>query len=174
MQGRPAAGFQAPPNFANFNVNAPVIRLGNIGKDGPSHGDGGHGRRGVGMHHQPRENQVVIAPTREEVARTLFIGKLPPTMQDIDMERILRATGRLRKWMRAMDGDGKACSFGFAEFEDAESLQAAIDTLPDIEVPATPVEPMTEKTGETEENGESAAVERVKLLVSIFTLQCLC
>jgi hypothetical protein len=174
LPGRPTAlppNFNPPPNFANINFNAPVIRLGTMGsgKDGSSASPGGMGdsgaRRGLGMgggsDQRPRENAALIPPTREEVMRTLFIGKIPSSMLDMELERILRAAGRLRKWTRAIDASEKVCSFGFAEFEDAESLENAIEVLPGIEVPATKPEVVEDRNDDTQE------VERVKLLVQI-------
>jgi hypothetical protein len=65
----------------------------------------------------------------------------------------------LRKWTRAYDGDSKPCTFGFAEYEDAESLETATEVLQGIEVPAKKPEP---KQDQTETNGE---IVKVKLLV---------
>lgn len=39
--------------------------------------------------------------------------------------------------MRALDENGKACKFGFAEYEDPESLACAIQVLKDLEIPST-------------------------------------
>jgi RNA recognition motif-containing protein len=170
LPGRPgsfAPNFQPPPNFANINFNAPVIRLGTMGsaKDGGNQGGergDGNQRRGLGMEHQrPRENATLNAPTREEVMRTLFIGKIPLTMLDLDLETVLRSAGSLRKWTRAFDAENKPCTFGFAEYEDAVSLQTAIEILPDIEVPVVRQEMKSEKTE------ESDPVESVRLLVRI-------
>lgn len=112
-----------------------------------------------GMDRPRRENVALVPPTREEVMRSIFIGKIPPSMSDMDIENILRAAGSLRKWTRAYDADTKPCTFGFAEYEDAESLETATEVLQGIEVPAKKTE-LKPDQGET--NGE---IERVKLLV---------
>lgn len=44
--------------------------------------------------------------------------------------------GRLKKWVRAYDENGKACKFGFAEYEDPESLSCAIQVLKELEIPS--------------------------------------
>ncbi|KAF2673426.1 hypothetical protein BT63DRAFT_431574 [Microthyrium microscopicum] len=165
----PRPNFQPPANMPNINFSAPIIRLGTSGpgRDGAGRGPGGDSRRGLGMDrggdHQRdrRDNQVLVPPTREEVMRTIFIGKIPTGMTDPQLEHILRAVGGLRRWTRAYDADNKACTFGFAEFEDAESLETATEVLPEVEVPAKRVEP------KTTENGDTPAVERVKLLVQV-------
>lgn len=166
--GMPAA-FQPPANMAHINFSAPVIRLGTAGPGKDMGGRGGQtsdqsgNRRGLGMDggmdRPRRENVALVPPTREEVMRSIFIGKIPPSMSDMDIENILRAAGSLRKWTRAYDADTKPCTFGFAEYEDAESLETATEVLQGIEVPAKKTE-LKPDQGET--NGE---IERVKLLV---------
>jgi RNA recognition motif-containing protein len=116
------------------------------------------------------EQMSLIPPTREEVMRTIFVGKISPAITDKDLERILRAAGSLRRWTRAYDVNNKPCTFGFAEYEDAESLETAAEVLPDVEVPAKKLEKPEDKleTKEEEngeENGGSKTVEKVKLLV---------
>jgi hypothetical protein len=54
---------------------------------------------------------------------------------DENIERILQSAGNLRKWCRAIDADGKPCRFGFAEYEDPESLATAVEVLRDVQVP---------------------------------------
>jgi RNA recognition motif-containing protein len=167
----PRPTFAPPASMPNINFNAPVIRMGTSGppRDQGRGGDRDHNqnRRGLGMDrggdHQrgQRENQTLVPPTREEVMRTIFIGKIPQAVSDDALERVLRAAGGLRRWTRAYDADGKACTFGFAEYEDAESLETAAEVLPDVEVPAKKVE------AKQEENGETTARERTKLLVQV-------
>lgn len=175
--GLPARPSFAPPaNMPNINFNAPVIRMGTSGpgRDSGRVGDSGHnqGRRGLGMDRGgdhprgQRENQTLIPPTREEVMRTIFIGKIPNAINDEALERILRAAGGLRRWTRAYDADGKACTFGFAEYEDAESLETAADVLPEVEVPTA--RPTAKKeTIKTEDEEEELKPEKAKLLVQV-------
>jgi hypothetical protein len=182
------SNFQPPVNMPNINFSAPVIRLGTTGpsKDSPMSAGGrvgnseqlGGGRRGLGMdrggmdHSRPQriEQMSLIPPTREEIMRTIFVGKISPAITDNDLERILRAAGSLRRWTRAYDVDNKPCTFGFAEYEDAESLETAAEVLPEVEVPAKkPEKPEVKSEIKVEENGEenrgTKGVEKVKLLV---------
>ena len=159
--------FQPPPNMpANFNFAAPVIRLGVDGQpqaEGP--GDsrrgggrganteplGGRSRAGLGSDARGggrdlerdraavRENMMAMQPpTREEVARTIFVGGIPENAPgEDDMKTVLSCAGKLRRWNRAEDADGKYCRFGFAEYEDVDSLEAASEIYKDgaLEVP---------------------------------------
>src|SRR5699024_7145601 len=54
---------------------------------------------------------------------------------DEGIEKILTAAGNLRRWIRATDADEKPCKFGFAEYDDPESLGTAVEVLKDVEVP---------------------------------------
>jgi len=75
-------------------------------------------------------------PTREEVARTIFVGGLGQgTPDDEAIESILRCAGKLRRWTRARDADDEKCKFGFAEYEDVDSLEAANEIFTDVEMP---------------------------------------
>lgn len=103
-----------------------------------------------------REHVPSHPPTREEIARTIFVGNIPAGVANGAIERLLRAVGSLRRWIRASDSSGKECDFGFAEFEDAESLETAAEILPDTQVPA-----------HKPESDDSDTVKRVKLLVVV-------
>ncbi|KAK5105767.1 hypothetical protein LTR62_002167 [Meristemomyces frigidus] len=74
-----------------------------------------------------RDSMLALTPpTREEVARTIFIGGLGEgAPKDEQIEAVLRCAGKLRRWTRARDADDQQCKFGFAEFEDVDSLEAA-------------------------------------------------
>ncbi|KAF2403428.1 hypothetical protein EJ06DRAFT_527049 [Trichodelitschia bisporula] len=170
LPGRPGGlppNFQPPTNMPNINFNAPVIRLGTAGpgKDASRAADPMGARRGLGDSRggiqQPRESmQVLTPPTREEIFRTIFVGNITEGVGgDVGMERILRSAGNLRKWTRASDADGKWCKFGFAEYEDAESLETAAEVLKDVQVPLKRREPGT-KT-------EDEEVEKATLLVIV-------
>jgi RNA recognition motif. (a.k.a. RRM, RBD, or RNP domain) len=189
--------FAPPVNMPNINFSAPIIRLGTAGpsKDSPISAGGrvgnsepfGAGRRGLGMdrggmdhsRQQRMEQMSLIPPTREEVMRTIFVGKISPAITDNDLERILRAAGSLRRWTRAYDVNNKPCTFGFAEYEDAESLETAAEVLPDVEVPAKkPEKPEAKSEAKGEENGEengaSKKVEKFKLLVRMPSITWTC
>ena len=104
----------------------------------------------------------LVPPTKDEVARTIFVGGITEGAGGDDgIERILRSAGNLKKWMRAMDADEKPCRFGFAEYEDPDSLATAIDVLKDVEVP---VKPQSANGVKKEEDAER--IEKSPLLVS--------
>jgi RNA recognition motif-containing protein len=137
----------------NINFSAPVIRLGTSGPSKSATPDtaskerdaGASGRRaGLGSSSNletQRQNvrdamMQLQPPTREEIVRTIFVGGITEGVGgDEGIERILRSAGNLRRWIRATDADDKPCKFGFAEYEDPDSLGTAVEVLKDIEVP---------------------------------------
>lgn len=179
--GRPGgfpSNFQPPANMPNINFSAPVIRLGTSGpakSSTPIEGNRDRGgdsaaKRGAGAGGLESQRQNVRdammqlqPPSKEEIIRTIFIGGITEgTGGDEGVERILRAAGNLRRWIRATDSDDKACKFGFAEYEDAESLGTAVELLQDVEVP------VKRQTPSEDENEE---VEKTKLLVCLQVLR---
>lgn len=109
----------------------------------------------------------LVPPTKEEIVRTIFVGGITEgSGGDDGVERILQCAGNLRRWTRAMDADNKACRFGFAEYEDPESLATAVDVLKDVEVPVK-TQIATNGT-KREEKDEDVKVEKSKLLVRYF------
>ncbi|KAI0379194.1 hypothetical protein F5Y04DRAFT_259960 [Hypomontagnella monticulosa] len=148
------SNFQAPPNMPNINFNAPVIRLGTTSSKPPTPGMPGRKdsetpnstgpRPGIGMdrgldqtRQAIRENmQALVPPTKEEIVRTVFVSGITDGISGNEgIEKILGAAGKVRRWDRATDAGGKEMTFGFAQFEDAESLWIASEILKDIEVP---------------------------------------
>lgn len=114
-------------------------------------------------HHNRDAMMQLQPPTRDEIVRTLFVGGITEGVGGDDgIERILQSAGNLRRWIRATDADEKPCRFGFAEFEDPDSLETAVEVLKDIEVPVKRQEP---SSGEGQEEKE---VEKSTLLVSFF------
>jgi hypothetical protein len=113
---------------------------------------------------QLRENMMALQPLmREEVARTIFIGGLVPGVPDDDrLETVLRCAGKLRRWTRGYDAEDKKCKFGFAEYEDVESLEAASEILPGVKVPLYNASGKVQK-----EDGETDTVKSVQLLVVV-------
>jgi RNA-binding protein 25 len=178
-QGPPALGgprplppnWQTPANMPSFNFNAPVIRLGTqSGKvDSPAVGgrrEGGANpaRRGLGMDRDGGRDaiQQVIPPSREEIARTIFVGNIPDGVGgDEGMERILETAGKLVRWLRATDANNKPQTFGFAEFADAQSLETAAEIFKEVQVPTKRQKPGEAKKEDDEE------VETTKLQVMV-------
>lgn len=178
------ASFQGPPNMPNINFSAPVIRLG-TGPTKPATPtlggrretqdamSAGGARPGLGaergMDQQRfamRESLMsLVPPTKEEIVRTIFVGGITEGAGgDEGIERLLSVAGRLRRWDRAVDASGKQCTFGFAQYDDAESLATAVEVLKDIEIPTKKQPPAT---GVKQEDDESQKIERSKLLVFV-------
>ena len=170
LPGRPAGlptNIQLPPNV---NPLATVIRLTTpqlqgsmsegIGRSNA--GVGSSARRGDNRTGERQQQQTLAPPTKEELARTIFVGNIPPSLSDENLERILRAVGNLRVWRRATHADGRKETFGFAEYEDAEGLEQATELLsPDkVEIPIQPAVPVQGNDGQKE-------VEKAKLLVMV-------
>lgn len=183
LPGRPPAGFPPPAGMGSINFSAPVIRLGTSNpakadmggrrddRGGDSYGGGGRraglgmGREGMGgdQQRQPRDlTMLALAPpTREETARTIFVGNITEGVGgDEGLERILRSAGNLRRWQRAYDADNKPCTFGFAEYEDAESLETAATVFEDVQIPVK-----RPKAGAV--NGENGEAEKSRLLIVV-------
>ncbi|KAH1514892.1 hypothetical protein KXX29_000719 [Aspergillus fumigatus] len=176
--GRPAGfppNFQPPPNMPNINFSAPVIRLGTSGPSKSATPDTSKereapGRRaGLGSTSLESQRQNVRdammqlqPPTREEIVRTIFVGGITEGAGgDEGIEKILRSAGNFRRWIRATDADDKPCKFGFAEYEDPESLGTAVEILKDVEVPVKRQTPSEEGDKKEEE------VEKSTLLVVV-------
>jgi RNA-binding protein 25 len=140
-----------------------------------------------------RDNMMALSqPTKEEIARTIFIGNITEGVGgDEGLERILRCAGSLRRWTRCTDADNKPCKFGFAEYEDAESLETAAEIFQNVKVPVkkpgkkpnSDAKPDTNgdvkmEDGEEESKKEEDAsmedgLEMTTLLVSFARLKCL-
>lgn len=159
----------------NINFSAPVIRLGTSGPSKSATPDTNKereapGRRaGLGSSNLETQRQNVRdammqlqPPTRDEIVRTLFVGGITEGVGgDEGIEKILRSAGNLRRWIRATDADEKPCKFGFAEYEDPESLGTAVEVLKDVEVP---LKRQTPSEGGDKEDNE---IEKSQLLVCI-------
>lgn len=169
-----------PANMPNINFSAPVIRLGTSGPQKPpdvfsGRDDRDRGGRRAGLGAGPNSDSrpmgreaiaQLIPPSREEVIRTIFIGGITEgSGGDDGIERVLRAAGNLRRWTRATDADNKPCKFGFAEYEDPESLSTAVEVLRDFEVPLKRQMPKEAKA----EDGsvDEIEVEKSKLVVGL-------
>lgn len=125
--------------------------------------------RGMDQQRQALRDSMMslVPPTKEEIVRTIFVGGITEGAGGDDgIERILSTAGRLRRWDRATDADGKQCSFGFAQYEDAESLFTAVEVLKDIEIP-TKKQPPSDGVKKEDSEGEDEKIEKSKLLVFV-------
>ncbi|KAF1976377.1 hypothetical protein BU23DRAFT_551839 [Bimuria novae-zelandiae CBS 107.79] len=165
------ANFQPPAGMPNINFSAPVIRLGTSSSQRGGNLDGLAGRRdggtptarrGLGMDDRDsrRDNAAPVhPPTREEIARTIFVGNIPASLGDVNVERILETAGSFTRFIRAKDANDKPQTFGFAEYGDAQSLRVAMELFEDVQVPTKRQTP-----GEKKERDE---VETTKLQIVI-------
>jgi hypothetical protein len=176
--GRPGgfpANFQPPPNMPNINFSAPVIRLGTsgpaktstpegTGRSSETNRRGGLGATSVESQRQNIRDAMMQLqpPTKEEILRTIFVGGITEgTGGDDGVERILRCAGNLKRWIRATDADEKPCKFGFAEFDDPESLSVALEVFKGVEVPVK---------RQMLREGDEGELEKSKLLVCFLLL----
>ena len=180
------ASFQPPPNLPNINFNAPVIRLGATmppAKPGSSlAGDRSDTRTPTsarpglgadrGMDHsraQMRETmQSLVPPTMEERLRTLFVHKIPDGVGGEEgIQKLLSTVGKLRRWDSAQShlSDHKGALFGFAQYEDPESLAAAVELLKNIEVPVKKQSPT--ENPPTDEDDKFEDIEKAELKVEV-------
>ena len=180
------ASFQAPPNLPNINFNAPVIRLGasmppakpgsslsNDRKDSytPTSGRPGLGsERGMDQSRaQMRENmQSLVPPTTEERLRTIFVHKISDGVGgEAGIQRLLNTVGRLRRWDSGQShlSEHKGALFGFAQYEDPESLAAAVELLKDIEVPLKKQSPTDSPPAD--EDDKFDGIEKATLKVEV-------
>ncbi|KAF1353822.1 hypothetical protein BDV97DRAFT_367383 [Delphinella strobiligena] len=174
------AAFQPPPNMpANINFNAPVIRLGAGGAPGGQAIDapqGNRNRMGLGADsrggggdfgRQRDAERAFVPPTMEEVRRTIFVAGLDEGVpDDHQLEDLLSCGGavRLRRWTRLIDADNKPCNFGFAEYEDANSLHVVSDLFKDAAIEV----PLREKSGgRALIKDDQGNVKKAKLIVII-------
>lgn len=174
--------FQPPPNLPNINFNAPVIRLGASlpSKSGSSTSErkDSHAatstRPGLGADRldQSRSKtetvQALIPPTAEERLRTIFIHKIPEGVGgDEGIQKLLKTVGKLKRWDSGQShlSDHKGALFGFAQYEDPESLAAAVELLKDIEVPVKKQTPT--ETPPADEDDKFENIEKVKLKVEV-------
>lgn len=178
------ASFQPPPNLPNINFNAPVIRLGSTAppaKPAPAsdrrdaHTPTSATRPGLGMDRgleqsraQLRESmQSLVPPTNEERLRTIFLHKLPEGVRGEEgIQKLLNTVGKLRRWDSGHShlSDYKGALFGFAQYEDPESLAIAVELLKDVEVP---VKKQSPTENEPKEDDTYDDIEKVKLKVEV-------
>lgn len=117
--------------------------------------------------------QALQQPTQDERIRTIFLHKLPESLGgDEGVEGLLNFVGRLRRWDSAKSNlsDHKGELFGFAQFDDAESLSIAVELLKDVDVPVKKQEPTDGPIKEEEDDKDEdlyKGIAKVKLQVSV-------
>lgn len=118
---------------------------------------------------QMRENvQSLVPPTTEERLRTIFVHKIPDGVGgEAGIQKLLNTVGRLRRWDSGQShlSEHKGALFGFAQYEDPESLAAAVELLKDIEVPVKK-QPPTESPP-ADEDDKFDDIEKKPLMVEV-------
>ncbi|KHN96195.1 U1 snRNP-associated protein Usp107 [Metarhizium album ARSEF 1941] len=185
QSGRPGglpASFQAPANMPNINFNAPVIRLGTSAPttDGGGRGDRSQasgGRAGLGMERGPDQGrgaareaaQMLIPPSADEKLRTIMLHQIPDGVQgDEGVQKLLSAVGTLRKWESAASvlEEHRGTKFGFALFDDAESVSNAVKLLHEQNV-EVPVRRQGGSADAPPEDENFEGIEKVALQVAV-------
>lgn len=172
--------FQAPTNMPNINFNAPVIRLGTGASAGGGRSDDrpaqSGGRAGLGMERgsdqgrmAARESmQTLLPPTSDEKLRTIFLHQIPEGLGgDEGTKKLLGAVGKLRRWdsSDSTSEERKGTKFGFALYDDFDSLAAAVKLLSEEEVQIpTKKQP---STSEPPADDSFEDVEKIKLQVAV-------
>ena len=177
------ASFQPPPNI---NFNAPVIRLGSTAppakSNTPTLGRKETESFSTARPVQPNERNIeqsrqqvrdsmlaLVPPTNEERLRTIFLHKIPEGLGDEEsIEKLLGTVGRLRRWDSAKSqlSDHKGELFGFAQYEDPESLATAVELLKDLEVPLKKQSP-TDGPAQGDDDVTFEGVEKVELQIVV-------
>jgi hypothetical protein len=125
---------------------------------------GDHGR-------QPRDApQMLVPPSSEEKVRTVFVHSIPESLSTGDgIEKLLGAVGKLRRWdaCTSVMEEHKGAKFGFALYDDPESLSTAIKLLHEqaVEVPLKRQPVATNPPPEDDDTFEG--FEKAKLQVSV-------
>jgi hypothetical protein len=118
---------------------------------------------------QLRESmQALVPPTNEERLRTIFLHKIPDGVGGEEgIEKLLGTVGRLRRWDGAKSqlSDHKGELFGFAQYEDPESLVTAVELLKDLEVPLKKQSPTDGPAKGDDDSFDD--VEKVKLQMTV-------
>lgn len=78
---------------------------------------------------------VPILPPTEKPQTTVYVGKIPPSVDNDFLLSLLRICGPVKSWKRAQDpSDGKPKGFGFCEFEAAEGVLRALRLLTKLNI----------------------------------------
>lgn len=116
--------------------------------------------------------QALQPPTQEERLKTIFLHKVPASLgDDNSVERFLNLVGKLRRWDSAKSNlsDHKGELFGFAQYDDPESLSIAIELLKDIELPSKKQEPVDGpvKDEDSEDGDPYKGIDKAKLHITV-------
>jgi hypothetical protein len=112
--------------------------------------------------------QVLVPPSIEEKLRTIFVHQIPESLGTGDgMEKLLAAVGKLRRWdaTASVIEENKGTKFGFALYDDPESLSTAVKLLHEqtVEVPKK----RQPATANPPQDASFEDIEKVKLQVTV-------
>lgn len=100
------------------------------------------------------------APSREEIARTIFVGNIPEGVGSDDAVEAIMSTAGAARFFRAVDANNKPQTFGFAEYGDAQSLRTAMEIFQDVRVPTK-----RQKPGQKKDDGEEVETTKLQVMV---------
>ena len=81
-----------------------------------------------------RADELIKHSVTIEVSKVLFIGKLPDSLADALIQRVLRCCGTIESWKRSTSHDGKLQKFGFCTFEDEKAVILCMEYLNNLEL----------------------------------------
>ncbi|KAK6496526.1 hypothetical protein TWF481_002540 [Arthrobotrys musiformis] len=143
--------FSPPSSLPNINFNAPIIRLGTASTKQQPLPSGASHQQSPGLAHPSPSSKAplnqasnssaaresasgFIPPTFDEQLKSVFVGSLPSSFEDQWVERILKAAGPVRRWIRVSDEAGKPRNFGFCEYETFDGVLAALTTVHELSI----------------------------------------
>lgn len=66
---------------------------------------------------------------------TLYVGRVPTSLEDAELQQLLTACGEVQLWKPTVDPDSQAFKgFGFCTYTDAAGVSTALAVLHDLSV----------------------------------------
>lgn len=112
--------------------------------------------------------QTLLPPTSDEKLRTIFLHQIPEGLGgDEGTKKLLGAVGKLRRWdpSDSTSEERKGTKFGFALYEDFDSLAAAVKLLSEEEVQIPTKKQPSTSDAPADDSFED--VEKTKLQVAV-------
>ncbi|PWN28641.1 polyadenylate binding protein [Jaminaea rosea] len=86
----------------------------------------------VGHHIPKKERQQKIEEARSRFTN-IFVKNIDPEVNQEQFEELVKKYGKVTSAVLSVDDDGKGRGFGFANFEDHDEAQKAVDELHDLD-----------------------------------------
>ncbi|KZO94430.1 hypothetical protein CALVIDRAFT_600065 [Calocera viscosa TUFC12733] len=98
---------------------------------------GGPNRLGLGLRAPPPSyaSQGVPAAQPSDKVTTLFVGSISAGIDNAFLEQLFASCGSFRAFKRLVNAQNKPQAFGFAEYEDPEAVNRALQTLNGVQLP---------------------------------------